>query len=258
MSLERTLAPVRTRRSPGPSSCAGAACTITALALGVAPAASAQTAYVDTQGREWRQVDASPNLTWLAVDAVCPNDGATPCAGRLAGADVTGWVWATQAQVTELLAEFVPAITEQGAVGGPAYTLAGLFFFGSFSPTFEFYTTFGGYNYVSGWMADERDGMAGVAEVSVTWNAFDSAWNVLGQADVTTATPFRGVWLVKIPVVPCPADLDGSGAVDGADLGVMLTQWGTPRPGSDSADLDGNGIVDGADLGALLSAWGDC
>jgi len=53
------------------------------------------------------------------------------------------------------------------------------------------------------------------------------------------------------PAVENPADLNGDGVVDGADLGILLSNWGTPGPG----DLDGNGVVDGADLGALLKAW---
>jgi hypothetical protein len=48
-----------------------------------------------------------------------------------------------------------------------------------------------------------------------------------------------------------PADLNGDGVVNGADLGAMLASWGQPGP----ADLDGSGTVDGADLGALLAAW---
>ena len=60
-------------------------------------------------------------------------------------------------------------------------------------------------------------------------------------------------WIVKIPV-PCPADLNGDGIVDGADLGIMLGNWGT----SGAGDFDGNGTVDGADLGVLLAAWGGC
>ncbi len=53
----------------------------------------------------------------------------------------------------------------------------------------------------------------------------------------------------------CVGDVDGSGSVDGADLGSLLAAWGTNDAG---ADFDGNGIVDGADLGALLAAWGPC
>jgi hypothetical protein len=52
----------------------------------------------------------------------------------------------------------------------------------------------------------------------------------------------------------CPADLTVDGSIDGADLSVLLSQWG----GSGSADFDGNGIVDGSDLATLLAAWGPC
>lgn len=53
---------------------------------------------------------------------------------------------------------------------------------------------------------------------------------------------------------PCAGDLDGNGSVDGADLGILLGDWGA----SGLADLDGNGMVDGADLGVMLGAWGAC
>jgi hypothetical protein len=56
-------------------------------------------------------------------------------------------------------------------------------------------------------------------------------------------------------VPPNPADLDGNGVVNGADLGFMLAAWGA-CPAPCPADLDGNGQVDGADLSALLAAWG--
>ena len=47
-------------------------------------------------------------------------------------------------------------------------------------------------------------------------------------------------------------DLNADGRVDGADLGILLSLWGT----SDSdADLDGSGAVDGGDLGLILAFW---
>ncbi|MEC8321680.1 MAG: glycosyl hydrolase family 18 protein [Planctomycetota bacterium] len=55
----------------------------------------------------------------------------------------------------------------------------------------------------------------------------------------------------------CAGDFDGSGVVDGADLGLMLSAWGSAGDAS-SGDLDGSGVVDGADLGFLLAAWGAC
>jgi hypothetical protein len=62
--------------------------------------------------------------------------------------------------------------------------------------------------------------------------------------------------LTCTPDAPCPADIDGNGAVDSADLGSLLSSWGTC--GGCAADLDGNGAVDSADLGSLLSSWGAC
>jgi len=51
----------------------------------------------------------------------------------------------------------------------------------------------------------------------------------------------------------CPADFDGDGDVDTADLLYLLGAWGTP-----AGDVDGDGDTDTADLLALLAAWGMC
>jgi hypothetical protein len=48
-----------------------------------------------------------------------------------------------------------------------------------------------------------------------------------------------------------PGDLNGDGAVNGFDLGLLLGGWGQPG----TADLNGDGTVDGFDLGLLLGAW---
>lgn len=53
----------------------------------------------------------------------------------------------------------------------------------------------------------------------------------------------------------CAGDFDGNGAVDGADLAIMLGGWGG---GSVAGDLDNDGDTDGADLAILLGAWGSC
>jgi hypothetical protein len=52
----------------------------------------------------------------------------------------------------------------------------------------------------------------------------------------------------------CVGDLNGDGSVTGADLGILLGDWGQAT----ASDIDGNGVVDGADLGRLLGAWGPC
>lgn len=57
----------------------------------------------------------------------------------------------------------------------------------------------------------------------------------------------------------CPADVNGDFVVQGADLTILLGQWGDCFDSSDcSADLDGDGFVDGADLTLMLGAWGSC
>lgn len=54
---------------------------------------------------------------------------------------------------------------------------------------------------------------------------------------------------------PCPADIDGDGAVGSSDLALLLGSWG----GSDaSVDLDESGMVGSADLALLLGSWGPC
>ncbi len=55
----------------------------------------------------------------------------------------------------------------------------------------------------------------------------------------------------------CVSDLSGDGIVDGADLGILLGQWGPATPATVS-DINHDGVVDGADLGMLLGAWGPC
>lgn len=52
---------------------------------------------------------------------------------------------------------------------------------------------------------------------------------------------------------PSPYDLNGDDVVDGADVGIFLTQWGQP---GGFADFNNDGSVDGADFGLLFSSWG--
>ena len=74
-----------------------------------------------------------------------------------------------------------------------------------------------------------------------------------GGAGNPPVSSFRFLTPFTLPPA-CPADLDGSGLVDGADLGLLLSGWGA----AGAADIDGSGTVDGSDLGVMLSAWGPC
>jgi len=62
-----------------------------------------------------------------------------------------------------------------------------------------------------------------------------------------------------IPCFPnaCPADINGDGVVNGADIAILLGAWG-PAGSSGTADLNGDGVVNGADLATMLGSWGQC
>jgi predicted outer membrane repeat protein len=59
------------------------------------------------------------------------------------------------------------------------------------------------------------------------------------------------------PITCVGADLFRDFSVNGADLGILLSQWG-PDTTLTVADINNDGFVDGADLGFLLSFWGAC
>jgi hypothetical protein len=60
----------------------------------------------------------------------------------------------------------------------------------------------------------------------------------------------------QFEVLPPPTpDVNLDGAVDGADLGLLLGAWGDCVEGCCPADINGDGFIDGADLGLLLGSW---
>ena len=81
----------------------------------------------------------------------------------------------------------------------------------------------------------------------------------LGDRSITVQTASGpgvgdGLFLVSEGVEPRPADLDGSGVVDAADLAQLIGAWGVC--GTCAEDLDGDGAVGPADLAALVGDWG--
>ncbi len=55
----------------------------------------------------------------------------------------------------------------------------------------------------------------------------------------------------------CPGDANGDNQVDGADLSVLLGQFGDNVDPNTGADFNGDGQVDGADLSVLLGQFGN-
>lgn len=60
----------------------------------------------------------------------------------------------------------------------------------------------------------------------------------------------RGIFVEEDDTVL--GDLTGDGQVDGADLGIFLSLWGSTNA---DADFNGDGVVNGGDLGTLLASW---
>ncbi len=75
----------------------------------------------DLRGKEWRQLTQTSGLTWSQVAQICPQDGVTPCSGKIGTINFTDWVWANSTQVRELLSYFAPDILTNATVAGPNY-----------------------------------------------------------------------------------------------------------------------------------------
>lgn len=105
------------------------------------------------------------------------------------------------------------------------------------------------------------------ADGNVWWTEF-GATGTLKNSVLCGHSPsdFSGSWIngggnqffPKGCTPPCPGDLVPDGAVNAADLAIVLVAWGTSGAQYPGVDIDGNGVVDGSDLGAVLAAWGQC
>lgn len=75
---------------------------------------------------------------------------------------------------------------------------------------------------------------------------------------ITAGTYGRGAWRKELrSATPCPADLNGDGVVELADLATLLTHFGTTSGASpEEGDLDGDGDVELDDLTSFLAAFG--
>jgi hypothetical protein len=73
----------------------------------------------------------------------------------------------------------------------------------------------------------------------------------LDSCDIASGAPdANGDGIPDSCQVPSP-DLNGDGIVNGADLGLLLSGWGSPG----ATDLNMDGTTNGLDLGLLLGGW---
>ncbi len=98
---------------------------------------------------------------------------------------------------------------------------------------------------------DPKDGAIAADAFLVVTEGIPAADEFVDAFDCLQQT---GDWCDAGGSSSCPSDLSGDGSVDGADLGLLLSGWGS----SGTGDLNGDGQTDGSDLGLLLSSWGPC
>jgi alpha-tubulin suppressor-like RCC1 family protein len=90
----------------------------------------------------------------------------------------------------------------------------------------------------------------------VAWGGYDGEKSV--PSDLRHVRSVHAGYTHSLAIVDdsCVGDLDRDGAVMGADLGVLLTQWG--QVGAPRGDINADGVVDSIDLGFLIGQWGPC
>lgn len=110
-------------------------------------------------------------------------------------------------------------------------------------------------------------GVAALLRSAAPWVTAASIWSLIVETTDDVETPGFDVltgWgrinassaMFELQARLASGDLDANGAIDGADVGMLLAEWGTcPTNGACVADLDDDGVVDGGDLGLLLGAW---
>jgi len=112
------------------------ASTLLALSL-VASHAAAQTVN-DGHFKEWQQFRNHVGVSWNSLSTLCPQDGETPCDAG-AGGPQGDWIWATGAQVQELLSYYAPELETQPNTSN---FFAAQSFLTAFQPTFSFCVTY--------------------------------------------------------------------------------------------------------------------
>jgi Ca2+-binding RTX toxin-like protein len=173
---------------------------LAAVTLCVAAAAAG----ADDTEKEWRQLYETTGLTWNEVAAVCPQDGATPCAGTAGGRDLSRWVWATAEQVVAFMGETEPALltADPPSLFGEEWFFSGVAFLDVMRYTYYFTTEIDYYAWTLGLTASlDPGGLAIGGTASYGYYPIAGGLGVGPLAEVDEADPYVGVWLWR-PVGP--------------------------------------------------------
>lgn len=148
----------------------------------------------DGNGHEWRQLTDTAGLTYEQLSTQCAHDGATACAGSAGIVDLTGWTWATAAQVGQLFNSVPGVVLDTGTpyladYASTATNAEAEWLLARLEPTDSQHVSrmgfFADYKHLSGWLADASV----FIPLKGIWNA---PWADVYSADETmvTAPPF--------------------------------------------------------------------
>ncbi len=177
----------------------------------------------DGQGRVWRPATQTLNISWQQAAARCPQNGVDPCWGTVGAVDLSGWIWATQAQVLDLMAVASPAILTTNPLTGTASNPGVTSFFNYFGAL-----DIGGCSgYVcsfafvmSGWTSTSYGGSATQWSAQANFGG-GTFFGYNNDPGLSTSSPLRGLLLWRVDVS------DGSGVVANDDAGSVAH----PGPG---------------------------
>ncbi len=110
---------------------------------------------------------------------------------------------------------------------------------------------------------------AAQAQPDLSWTTLDgggittsqagtiSLSGTIGQPDAGamgagTLVLYGGFWAVELSPIPCPADFNKDGGIDGGDVEAFFAAW---EAGDASADVNFDGGIDGADVEFFFQAW---
>ena len=177
----------------------------------------------DGHDKEWRQLTDAAGASWNQLAAICPRDGQTACSGSAGAADLTGWVWATDAQVLTLFSYTEPAIIGNRSIGGQAYFGSAQSFLQSFRPTFSSCQTYACSAFAGGWTSSADGG--GPIAGSVSWGttpvSISGAFGVGSVADPDESMGWRGAFLFR-PTGPGVFAYDDRGDVASPSGGTAV------------------------------------
>jgi RTX calcium-binding nonapeptide repeat (4 copies) len=228
----------------------GAGMLVAGLLVFAAPASAA----FPDDGKLWRPVPQTTGLTWSQVASVCPADGANRCAGAVGGRDLTGWIWATDAQVIALMGAYDPAIltADPPQIGGPEHLLQAITFVEDVKPTFFFSGYVDTNGSTNGWTATEHV----AAGASYSYPYFAASFGVAEVAD--EASPYRGVWLWRpagddlTPPVIRPV-LSGTAGANGWFTSDVRVTWDIQDAQSAVTSSCAGATVTGDTTGAMFT-----